>query len=259
MSSLDGIVAEWGLIPDGPVDADVLPVRSDGTPAVLTVGADEYAHLVLRRWNGDGAVRLLRADPHRGALLLERARPQNLHTVDDDAACAIVAGLYPRLHVPAMPQLPSLPTLLTQWSADFTALPRGAPIPHRLVEQAATLCRDLVTVPADRVLHGDLHYGHVLAADREPWLAISPAPLNGDPAFEIAPMLWTRWDELADAIRWGVQRRFYTLVDAAGFDEDRARAWVLVRIVREAVDALHDGRDTDVLTRLVTLAKAVQD
>lgn len=259
MTALDDLVAEWRLRPDGPAPhPTVLPVRADGAPAVLKVDADQHAHLVLRRWNGDGAVRLLRADPHRRALLLERARPDSLEGLDsDDDACAVVAGLYPRLHVPAMPQLPSLPTLLAQWATDFTDLPRGAPIPRRLVEQAVTLCRDLAAEPADHVLHGNLHYTNVLAADRWPWLAISPAPLNGDPAFEIAPMLWHRWDELADAIRWGVQRRFHALVDAAGFDEDRARAWVIVRVVRAAVDALQ--HDPAALTRYVTLAKAVQD
>ena len=32
----------------------------------------EHEHLALQRWGGHGAVRLLRADPHRRALLLER-------------------------------------------------------------------------------------------------------------------------------------------------------------------------------------------
>lgn len=254
MTALDDLVAEWKLTPDGAGTPRLLPVRADGVPAVLKVDADENAHLVLRRWNGDGAVRLLRADPHRRALLLERARPESLG--GDDEACEVVAGLYPRLHVPAMPQLPSLPTFLAQWASDFTELPRNAPLPHRLVEQAVTLCRDLAAEPADHVLHGNLHYANVLAADRDPWLAVSPAPLNGDPAFEIAPMLWHRWDDVADAVRWGVQRRFYALVDATGFDEDRARSWVIVRVVRAAVDALHDPA---ALTRYVTLAKAVQD
>ena len=252
-TSLDNVVADWKLISDGPADGTSLPVRSEGVPAVLKIDAHEHAHLVLRRWNGDGAVRLLRADPHRNTILVERFGP-GLGT-EDDAACAIVATLYPRLHVPAMPQLSSLPTLLEAWSDDFTQLPRSAPIPHRLIEQAVTLCRDLATLPADHVLHGDLHYGTVRSAGREPWLATFPAPVNGDPAFEVAPMLWNRWDRIADAVRWGVQRRFYALVDAAGFDEERARSWALLRIVRAAVDSLVVGTD---LTRWVTLAKALQ-
>jgi streptomycin 6-kinase len=121
------------------------------------------------------------------------------------------------------------------------ATPRSAPIPHRLVEQA------------DSVVHGNLHYGNVLAADRERWLAIAPRPVNGDPHYEVAPMLWSRWDELTGNIRDGVRRRFDTLVDAAAFDEERARAWVIVRVVRQAT------REPDQLTKLVALAKAVQD
>jgi streptomycin 6-kinase len=226
---------------------------AQGARAALKIGAAEHEHLVLRRWNGNGAARLLRADPHRRAVLLERLRAESLKNLHEAQACEIVAGLYPRLHVPAMPQLPSLRSLLEQWADEFSALPRSAPVPHRLVEQAITLCRDLAAAPSDTVLHGDLHYAHVLAADREPWLAISPKPVNGDCHYELAPMLWHRWEELADNIRFGVQRRFYALVDAAGLDEDRARAYVIVRVVREAT------RDPSNLTRYVALAKAVGD
>lgn len=258
VSDLDELVDDWSLRADGDVFRSsrsvALPVRSaDGVPAVLKIGHSDHEHLALRRWNGDGAVRLLRADPHRRALLLERLRSESLESVVDVDACEAVAALYRRLHVPAMPQLPSLPSLLEQWADEFDALPRSAAVPHRLVEQAITLCRDLAADADGGVLHGDLHYGNVFAADREPWLAISPKPINGDPHFEVAPMLWHRWDELADDVRAGVQRRFYSLVDAAGFDEDRARAYVVIRVVRVAT------RDPAGLTKYVALAKAVQD
>ena len=100
----------------------------------------------------------------------------------------------------------------------------------------------------------------MLAADRETWLVIAPMPINGDPHYELAPMLWNRWDELTGHIRDGVQRRFYALVDAAGFDEERARAWVVVRVVREATRELSNGPHADAtrLTKYVALAKAVQ-
>jgi streptomycin 6-kinase len=192
---------QWELRPDGDEihgsHAVVLPVRtSGGASAVLKVGQADHEHLVLRRWNGDGAVRLLRADPHRRALLLERLRPQSLESVSDVDACEVLAGLYRRLHVPAMPQLPKLGSCVQQWSEDFASLPRNAAVPHRLVEQAITLCRDLAREPSDHVLHGDLHYGKALTADRAPRLAISPRPVNGDPHFELAPILWHRWDEI---------------------------------------------------------------
>ncbi|RDH76825.1 aminoglycoside resistance protein [Mycolicibacterium moriokaense] len=254
------VVDDWDLRIDGDEihgpQAVVVPVRTtDGVAAVLKIGGAEHEHLVLRRWGGDGAARLLRADPHRQALLLERLRPQSLEGLFDVEACEAVVGLYERLHVDAMPQLPSLASLLGQWADEFDALPRSAAVPHRLVEQAAALCRELSAPggPGDRVLHGNLHYANVLAGDREPWLAVAPRPVNGDPHYEIAPMLWHRWDEIAANVRFGVQRRFYALVDAAGFDEDRARAYVLVRVVLAAT------RDPDNLTKYVALAKAVQD
>jgi streptomycin 6-kinase len=115
------------------------------------------------------------------------------------------------------------------------------------------LSRELADEPASTVVHGNLHYANVLAADRDPWLAIAPRPANGDPHYEVAPMLWHRWDELTGDIRDGVRRRFYALVDAAGFDEDTARAWVIVRVVQQAT------RDAANLTKYIALAKAVQD
>jgi len=255
-------VDQWQLRRDGdPIQgpgAVVQPVRTaEGVPAVLKVTSGdpetEHEHLVLRRWGGTGAVRLLSADPPRHAVLLERLRSESLDTLRDVDACEVVAGLYRRLHVPAMPQLRTLTSYLEQWTVEFEQLPRSAPIPHRLVELATVLSRELADQPSDTVVHGNLHYANVLAADREPWLAIAPRPTNGDPHYEVAPMLWHRWDELAGNIRDGVRRRLYALVDSAGFDEDRTRAWVIVRVVQQAI------RDPANLTKYVALAKAVQD
>jgi streptomycin 6-kinase len=253
---------QWRLRRDGEPIQDagvlVLPVRaSDGVPAILKVtsgaGETEHEHIVLRRWGGDGAVRLLSADPPHHAVLLERLGEKSLHTLRDVDACEVVAALYRRLHVPALPQLPTLSSYLERWTAEFEKLPRSAPIPHRLVEQATALSRELADHPASSVVHGNLHYGNVLAAERQPWLAIAPRPVNGDPHYEVAPMLWHRWDELTGNVRDGVRHRFYTLVNAAGFDEDRVRAWVVVRVVQQAI------RDPANLTKYVALAKAVQD
>jgi streptomycin 6-kinase len=233
---------------------------------VLKIGfpddGSEHEHLVLRRWGGDGAVRLLRADPPQRVLLLERLHPETLDTRSAVEACEVVAELYRRVHVPAMPQLRSLAGEVGRWAGEFADLPRSAPIPRRLVEQAMALSSTLASDPgAVTVLHGDLHYGNVHAADRAPWLAIAPRPLNGDPHFELAPMLWHRWDELAGNVRGGVRARFHTLVDVAGLDEERARAWVLVRVVHEATRELTAGPGTGSarLTQFVALAKAVHD
>ena len=265
------LMGQWNLTSDGPVTHGhcslVLPVRDcDGAAAVLKVGfpdeESQHEHLALRRWAGDGAVRLLNADPHRRALLLERARPVDLTAVSDLEACALVADLYRRIHVPALPALRPLSLFIDRWNAELAGLERAAPIPRRLVEQALALGADLGAdrAVAARVLHTDLHYANVLASDRAPWLVIDPKPVNGDPHYEIAPMLWNRWDDIADDVRAGVRRRLWTLVDAAGFDEDRARAWVIMRMVHNAMWACRETPRADGwLTIYVAVAKAVAD
>lgn len=267
----DALLAEWRLASDGPARpgsaALVLPVRTrDGVAATLKVSwpeeEGEHEHLALQHWGGEGAVRLLRADPRRRALLLERLSERDLGEQWDLEACEIVAGLLGRLHITAPPQVRRLTTHLERRTAGLAALPRDAALPHRLVEQARSLGRDLAAEPGEeRLLHTDLHYGTVLAADREPWLAVAPRPMAGDPHFELAPMLWHRYDELAGDVRGGLRRRFHTLVDAAGMDEDRARDWVVVRMVHLAADHLADPRPTarDRLTVCITVAKAVQE
>jgi streptomycin 6-kinase len=264
-------MGQWNLTSDGPVTHGhcslVLPVRDcDGAAAVLKVGfpdeESQHEHLALRRWAGDGAVRLLNADPHRRALLLERARPVDLTAVSDLEACALVADLYRRIHVPALPALRPLSLFIDRWNAELAGLERAAPIPRRLVEQALAQGADLGAdrAVAARVLHTDLHYANVLASDRAPWLVIDPKPVNGDPHYEIAPMLWNRWDDIADDVRAGVRRRLWTLVDAAGFDEDRARAWVIMRMVHNAMWACRETPRADGwLTIYVAVAKAVAD
>ena len=279
---LRDVLDEWALEVDGgPLHGAcsvVVPVRTEaGEPAVLKVafdGDEESLHeaLALRHWHGDGAVRLMRADPRRRALLLERLHPRDLTSVGETEACETVAALYARLHVAALPQLAPVTAYVGRWLDDLAGLGRDAPIPHRYVEQALSLGRDLVADPASvgRVVHGDLHYENVLAADREPWLAIDPKPMSGDPHYEPAPMLWNRWMENAErgGEREDVRRRFFTLVDAAGLDEDRARDWVVVRMVLNAswtvLDAMRaqralDAEDREWITRCITIAKAVQD
>jgi streptomycin 6-kinase len=264
------LLDEWGLAVDGEPThghtALVVPVRADGRPAVLKVAwpHEEGQHeiLGLQHWHGNGAVQLLRADPHRNAMLLERLLTDDLNQVGDIEACEIVANLYARLHVPAPPPLLTLSSYIHEWTDDLERLPRAAPIPRRIVEQAVHLGRDFVDDPAtDGVLiHGDLHYENVLAGDREPWLAIDPKPVSGDPHYEVAPLLWNRWDEIVDSgdVRAAVRRRFHAVVDAASLDEERARDWIIVREAHDAMWAIED-REPDQVTTAIAIIKAVQD
>lgn len=283
----DGVVDDWGLQLAGPSTHGfcslVLPVRTaDGREAVLKLHTDaeaeesDHEHLALQRWQGGGAVRLLRADPGRRALLLERLDPTDLTGLWDVEACEIVAGLYPLLHVPPMPRLRAQATYVARWADALARDARAVPVPRRLVDQAVGLARDLCAEPATAVLHADLHYENVLLGERDgrpTWLAIDPNPTNGDPHYELEPMLRNRFEEYGapasrGSVRDGIRTRFHTLVDAAGFDEHRARDWVVVRSVLDAhwafQDALRADRPLNAeerthVTRCITVAKAVQD
>jgi len=275
------LLEDWRLTPDGPARhgqaALAVPVRTTaGRPAVLKLTMPheeaEHEHLALQTWHGNGAVQLLRADPRQWALLLERLHAEeDLGELWDVEACELVAGFYPRLHVPALPQLRRLSSLVERWTERLAALPADAPVPRRLVEQAVSLGRSFVRDPDtdSRTIHGDLHYANVLAGDREPWLVIDPKPVAGDPHYEVAPLLWNRWDEVVASgnVRDAVRRRFHAVVDAALLDEERARDWVVVRELHNVLWTIEDaGRENRVLdaadrewvTTAVAVAKAVQ-
>ncbi|HYN29929.1 MAG TPA: aminoglycoside phosphotransferase family protein [Dermatophilaceae bacterium] len=262
------VVEEWGLLVAGPAStgwtAVVLPVEQDGEPLALKVGwpnrESAAEPLALRHWGGRGAVRLVAADPGRGALLLERLDPgRTLASVPDDEAAAVIGGLLGRLHVPAPPRVRTLPAFLDEQLGRMRA---RTDLPRRIVARVDSLAADLLGGPgaADTLLHTDLHHGNVLGGAREPWLAIDPKPMAGHPGWEFQPLLRNRVQELGtgSAFRWSVRRRLEVAADAAGMEEDLARAWTLVHTGVECLWAAEDG-DAAALTLHIALLKALAD
>ena len=258
----------WGLEADGALrtgfTAVVAPVLRDGEPLALKVvwrNVDTDGEpLALRVWAGDGAARLVAALPSEGMLLLERLDPRvDLRTVDTESSLEVIGGLLARLHVPAPPAMPALSTWSGRWLDEAT---RRDALPRRMVARARGLHRELTADAAcdATLLHGDLHDENVLAATREPWLAIDPQPRAGHPGFELHAVLRNRRDELGTgaALRWSVRRRTEVLCDAAGIDEETARRWTVVRCAMECVWALDDD-DADTLSFNIALAKALDD
>ncbi|MFD4830556.1 aminoglycoside phosphotransferase family protein [Streptomyces uncialis] len=252
-----GLMDRWELERDGPPGAGeaslVLPVlRGDGSRAVLKLQMareESAAALVgLRAWNGDGMVRLLDHDPASSAMLLERLDGvRSLASVeDDDIATGILAALLARLvSVPAPEGLRSLAGIaagmLEQAPRAVTAL--ADPAERRLLRGWASAVAELAGEPGDRLLHWDLHHDNVLAAEREPWLAIDPEPLAGDPGFDLWPALDSRWDDL---VAKGdpspvVRRRFDQLTETLGLDRQRATGWTLGRLLQNSLWDIEDG------------------
>lgn len=262
------VLEQWGLSVSGQPwtghTAIALPVERDGLPLVVKVGwphRDSAAeHLALRHWAGRGAVTLVAADPSRGALLLERLDPDHsLADADDvDAACVVAGELMSRLHVPAPPTIP----VLADWVADqLPGLQASATVPRRIVARTCDLARDLTAdASTGKLLHGDLHFGNILAGTREPWLAIDPKPLAGHPGFELNALLRNRVDELRahGSFRYAVRRRLDIVAEAAGIDPTEARLWTMVhtgiQIGWQATAGHRDGQSLQ-----IALFKALQD
>ncbi|MBE1588761.1 aminoglycoside phosphotransferase family protein [Nonomuraea angiospora] len=260
---------EWALRLDGEprhgVVSLVLPVlREDGTKAALKLQpvTDENATEApgLRTWAGDASVLLLDSDPDTGTLLLERLEAdRSLSGMPDDMkALGILADLLARLVSYQAPEgLRRLADIARAMLDDVdravAKLPRESD--RHWMRYCAGAVGELVSEPGDRLLHWDLHYDNVLAAEREPWLSIDPKPLAGDPGFDLLPALHNRWDDVVatgDVTR-GVLRRFDLMVDRLGLDPRRAAGWTLGRVLQ---NALWDVKDEETELDEIGLAVA---
>ncbi|MFJ5225489.1 aminoglycoside phosphotransferase family protein [Streptomyces sp. NPDC088400] len=237
----------WELRLTGPslhgMCALVLPVEcADGTPAMLKLqyldGESDGEPVALRVWDGDGAVRLLRSDDVTGTMLLERLHTRDLNGVDSREAVRILAELLAHLTAFEAPEgMRTLGDIAARMIDDVPVVSKSLPDEgeRRLLRDCAAALREVVGEPGDRLLHWDLHYENVLASDREPWLAIDPKPLAGDPGFDLMPALDNRFD--ASETLW----RFDLMTEVLGLDRERARAWTLGRVLQNSLWHVLDG------------------
>jgi streptomycin 6-kinase len=260
LATLSGLIPElverWELELGAPLEGGSVGYVLEGTragadPIVLKLtypdGWFPERVAALLRWDGEGAVELIDHDP-RGAMLLERAVPGTPlpDVADGDAALEIVASVLSRLWVPAPDGITPAVEEAGRWVATFRdrndAL--GRPLSDRHLDEAEALMRELEASPGEPVLlHGDLRLRNVVAAERVPWLAISPHPLTGDRGFDLATMLLDRAREgtpsgprLHELGRW-----FDITTELATCDRERLRAWALVVSTDEAFPTAREG------------------
>ncbi|MFH8609152.1 aminoglycoside phosphotransferase family protein [Streptomyces sp. NPDC018029] len=257
-------VDRWDLTVDGDpmhgMAALVLPVvRADGTPAAvkfqLLDEETEGEPVALRTWDGDGAVRLLDHDADTGTMLLERLDSgRMLSTMTDTRkAVLVLAELLARLTAtPAPAGMRTLAGIAAEMVEELPGALKSLTDPDEraLVERCGGAVREVMGEAGDRMLHWDLHFENVLASDREPWLAIDPKPLAGDPGFDLWPALDNKFD--ADDVLW----RFDAMTEVLGLDRERARAWTLGRVLQNTLWEVQDGRppvadDLEIARRLL--------
>jgi streptomycin 6-kinase len=228
----------------------VLPVRRGAERCVLKLTWPAERTVAearaLTAWRGRGAVLLLEADLEAGALLLERLDPtRTLDSMDLGAAAQVAGRLLRRLAIPAPDGVRPLRAVADEIGVSLPGRQErlGRPVPKGWLATASGLAQELGASAGDRLVHADLHYGNILAGTREPWLAIDPKPVAGDPEHAIPELLWTRVDELQDA--QAIRRLLTVLAGSGELDGKRARGWAIVRCVDYWLWGLENGLTED--------------
>ena len=222
------MAAEWSLELGPPFALSHFSyVAPAGDDAVLKVTppeddeSDEEAD-ALALWNGDGAVRLLRRDHGRRALLIERARPgSDISELPEDEATAIAVEVGSRLWRPAAEPFRWIGDHVPRW---LDQAERSQPEGRELIPLAREVYASL-KVGRAVIVHGDFHHHNILrSGDRH--LAIDAKPMLGEPEYDVPSFLW---NPLPYRMKLDVTERRLTAFTAAGLDEDRMRAWAVIR------------------------------
>lgn len=218
-------------------------IRRDGTPIVLKIGCPNHEYRTeveaLRLYAGHGAIRLLDFDEGRVALLLERLTPGTmLATLPNDEEATLIAARLMRQIRRSVPEQHPFPTA-DDWFIGLRELREKfgggtGPFPTRAVEEAETLAAELFrTAAAPTVLHGDLHHFNILAGERQPWLAIDPKGLIGEPAYEVGAWMRNWPPDDADPVPL-LERRLDLFATEFGVERARLRAWTVAQGVLSA-------------------------
>ena len=240
LASLPSIVGacltSWSLELEGPVEQlwynYVAKVRLGSEALILKVcypdrdiGLEADA---LRFFDGRGCVRLLAFDSARRALLLERADPGLMIETLRDPAVEITAAVQLMQTLwRAPPPKHRFPSALRWLEAalDPVYLP-GTKARFQWVMTALERAYEL-TADARHLylMHGDLHEGNILSAEREPWLAIDPLAIEADAAWEVGGFIPSTLKRDAESERRRAARlRAHQFADELGFDRERVYA-----------------------------------
>lgn len=216
-----------------------------GRELVLKVG---WRHLeamheaeALRTWSGNGAVVLHAAKVYddTSALLLERCVPGVLlkDAVPEPEQDEVVGGLLRRLWVEPPDGHPFRPlqVMCSEWAEAFAAKLAAVPdaVDPGLARSATDLFRNLPST-ADRcvILCTDLHAENILAAQREPWLAIDPKPYVGDPTYDALQHLLNCQERLVRDPQGLVER----VADLLELGRERLALWLFARAVLDSLE-----------------------
>jgi streptomycin 6-kinase len=261
LERLPGILAaceeRWGVRIGEPVGNlsfnYVAPaVRTDGSEAMVKVGlTDEFPSQpeALRHFGGQGMVQLLAYDEQDAAMLMERLRPgTSLRAVEnDEQAISAATEVMRRIWRPLPTEHYPFPTV-TDWGKGFArlrALYNGGtgPFPPAIFDRAEKMYAELcASMAAPVLLHGDLHQDNILAAERQPWLAVDPKGVIGEPVYETGSILRNFWPDILSVgnPKALMARRIDQLAAELGFERARIYDWAFAQAVLSVLWGVED-------------------
>ncbi|MFJ6671645.1 hypothetical protein ACIQMJ_11110 [Actinosynnema sp. NPDC091369] len=100
-----------------------------------------------------------------------------------------------RLAIPAPPTAPSTADLARPRAEGPRpdSLDQARPFDPALLRAGEQAAETLVTTDPPPAVNGDLHSAQLLPATREPRLTVDPVLLRGEPAHDLAKVLWTEY------------------------------------------------------------------
>jgi streptomycin 6-kinase len=219
------VAAEWGLELGPRITAGrysyVAPAGDDAILKIVPIEDTDADHIAeaLRVWNGDGAVRLLRHEPARRALLLERLVPgTEAAEVSEEEAIAAAISVGGRIwrEPPRDHGYRTVRDWVRRWMPPEDAHPL-APVARRTYAA--------MTPRMDTLVHADFHH-HNLLRRGDDWAVIDPKPIVGEPEFDVPAFLWNPLGTVSTRER--TERRIRAFADA-GLDGDKMQRWAIVR------------------------------
>lgn len=251
----------WGIAigepfePGGATSYVAPATTSDGRHMVYkcTIPHDEAIGEAdaLRAYDGHGAVRLHADHPTTFELLVEHCEPgSSLWEESDGVRIEVTSTLMKRLWSSEAPaHLTRLRDLTSMWAGitERRMITLEVPWITGPIERGVDLLRSLpAAAPAHVLLHQDLHPGNILSSKREPWLAIDPKPVVGDPAFDPVQLLVQDNGRVSEPPGHDlVVERLQRIGARLALDPERIGLWALARCAEWSMWSYDHGNTID--------------
>ena len=241
-----GLERDWSIQAGAsyPGSTEALVTRAtlaDGTPAVLKLclpypgDPPEREATVLRLVNGEGCARLLRDDPARSAMLLERlGRPMSTLGLPIRQRHELLCAAAERIWRPAPGADLMTGAAKGRWLVNFITVvweQLDRPCQERAVDYALACADRRIEAHDDEravLVHGDVHHGNALEAGDGTFKLVDPDGLLAEPEYELSVIMR---EDSVDLMTGDPRDRARWLARRCNLDATRIWEWGVVERV----------------------------